>query len=771
MKKPSVPRYTLVESPAALSALLETRKPQSVRIVTEPAVWEAGLLTSPVSMLDAASIPRDVRFAADVFGQPDLPPADLYVAVGGHGTLACLPPKGNAVYLPVVTAEESDCLHLLAHGIEAALAPCLSSSQKADAAEACADVIRALRNAPEDGLDDAGYQDVAAAALRLAKVKRTFRSNAHLLASVLGTTHAPDVSPYEALYGAGHETATLMALPVVLDWYGDAARKQLAFISQLAGLASKGAGDDVAAAALLTWLREANAALHLPEKYTHIPRRDVYALALAAEEAAKGQPRSLRTPDRFTAEELLLRLIDPESPTQDAQELVSLQRAWFRTNATLPLSVRRDALLRLRLAILTREHDIHAALQADLGKCPDEAYLCETGMVLAELNHMLSHLKRYARRAYVPTPLHQFPARSFTQKRPFGVTLVMSPWNYPFLLTMDPLIGALAAGNTCVVKPSAYAPHTSRIIREIVEGCFPQEHAAVIEGGREQNQALLEQKFDKIFFTGGETVGRLVLQKAAVHLTPVTLELGGKSPVVVDETADIPLAARRIAFGKLLNAGQTCVAPDYVLVHHSVKDALIDALKAEFTRMAGENPLTNDAFPHLVNQKHYERVMGLIDQSRVVYGGRGDLQTLRIQPTLLDGVTGQDAVMQEEIFGPVLPVIAVESLDEAIAFIRERPTPLACYLFTKDGRVKRRFLEETPFGGGCVNDTIIHLASRRLPFGGMGQSGMGMYHGRYSFDCFSHTAGVVDKSTLIDLPMRYAPYTEKHMKLIRFFLK
>lgn len=453
------------------------------------------------------------------------------------------------------------------------------------------------------------------------------------------------------------------------------------------------------------------------------------------------------------------------------QDLVSAQRAYFRTNATLPLDVRKAALQQLQQAIQTREHDIAAALHADLGKSAEESYLCEIGMVLSELRHMLRHMARYAREKTVPTPLHQFAARSFILKRPYGVVLVMSPWNYPFLLTMDPLIGAIAAGNTCILKPSAYAPATSVIIRELVESCFPREHAAVVLGGRAENQALLDQHFDKIFFTGGETVGKEVLRHAAERLTPCVLELGGKSPVIVDDTADIPLAARRIAFGKLLNAGQTCVAPDYVLVHKRVHAQLAEALKAEFVRMSGSDALVNEAFPHIVNERHFCRVMGLIDPEKVIYGGAGNEKTLRIQPTILDPAAPEDAAMQEEIFGPVLPVIEVKSVDHAIDFIRSRPTPLALYLFTEDKSVKKRVLAEVPFGGGCVNDVIIHLASSRMPFGGLGASGMGHYHGRYSFDCFSHTAGMVDKATWLDLPMRYAPYRKVWMKAIRFFLK
>ena len=754
MKTLTHPRTMLFAAPEELAVHLLKKPAASVCLIADPALWEKGLLTGVLNVLQRQSVPVEMR--AD---RPER--ADFCLAVGGHRELACLPDKGRCGYLPLPGTEELAWLHWLAHGVESALCPRLTPSARDEAAEACAMIIRALRDGGASEPD--AWAEVSAAAAQIAKHPRGMQGMSHILATALGSAHAPEVSREDALYGAAHEAATLAALPVALAHQGDKPRRQLSFIAQLAGLASQGAGDDVASAALLTWLKERCAALQLPVRYNHVPRRDVWGLAQQVEKAGAC--------DRFTAEKLLLSLLTPEDRETDAARLVARQRAYFLNDATLPLQARRDALLRLQRAIRAREHDIHVALHSDLGKCADEAYLCETGMVLAELRHMLAHLTRYARQAAVPTPLHQFPARSFTLKRPCGVTLIMSPWNYPFLLTMDPLIGAIAAGNTCIVKPSAYAPATSALLREIITECFPQEHAAVIEGGREQNQALLEQHFDKIFFTGSEAVGRLVLEKAAAHLTPAVLELGGKSPVVVDRTADVPLAARRIAFGKLLNAGQTCVAPDYVLVHRDVHNQLVDALKAELVAMSGENALDNADFPHMISEKHYRRVMGLIDHTKVVCGGRGDLATLRIQPTILDGAVPQDAVMQEEIFGPLLPILTVEDMEEAVRFIRQRPTPLACYLFTKDRAFKADFLARVPFGGGCVNDTIIHLASSRLPFGGLGASGMGRYHGRHSFDCFSHTAGVVDKSTLIDLPMRYAPYQPRWMRLIRFFLR
>ena len=455
----------------------------------------------------------------------------------------------------------------------------------------------------------------------------------------------------------------------------------------------------------------------------------------------------------------------------DIAQLVASQRACFAQGQTHDLAFRRGALKRLLSSIRAHEQDICAALARDLGKSTSEAYICEIGMTLSELSYVLGHMNRWARPHRVLTPLAQFHARSFTLRVPYGVVLIMSPWNYPFMLAMEPLIGALAAGNCCVLKPSAYAPATSAIIRTIIGECFPPEVVAVVEGGRAENQALLDQRFDYIFFTGGVTVGREVMRRASEHLTPVSLELGGKSPCIVDATAKLDLAAKRLAFGKLLNCGQTCVAPDYLLIDRRVKDAFLACLKKHITAMVGDDALSCDAYVHMINRKHYDRVMGLIDPAKVVFGGQGDPVTLRIQPTLLDGVTGEDPVMQEEIFGPVLPVIAYDSLDEAIAFINSREHPLALYLFSEDRAVQDRFLRTVPFGGGCINDTIIHLATSRMGFGGVGHSGMGSYHGIRSFETFTHEKSIVSKSTWMDLPVRYMPYSHLKDALLHLFLR
>ena len=455
----------------------------------------------------------------------------------------------------------------------------------------------------------------------------------------------------------------------------------------------------------------------------------------------------------------------------DIQALVSAQRTFFQTGAILPLAARRAALEKLFRAIQNHERDIAAALAADLNKSPAESYMCEIGITLSELRYIRRHLGRWARDRQVPTPLSQFPARSFTVCDPYGVVLIMSPWNYPFLLTMEPLIGAIAAGNCCIVKPSAYSPAASAVIRDILTQCFPPEYVAVVEGGRAENQALLDQKFDYIFFTGSVAVGKEVMARAAAHLTPVTLELGGKSPCVVDKSAKLDLAAKRLVFGKLLNCGQTCVAPDYVLIDKAKKDEFISALKKWMAAMYGSDPLDNRGYVRMINRKHFDRVMGLIDPEKVVCGGKGDPETLKIQPTILDNVSPEDPVMQEEIFGPVLPIQTYDTIQEAQDFINSRPHPLALYLFSEDKAVQERFLRQVSFGGGCINDTIIHLATSRLPFGGVGDSGMGSYHGKKSFETFSHRKSIVKKSTRLDVPLRYAPYTEKTERLLRFFLK
>lgn len=454
---------------------------------------------------------------------------------------------------------------------------------------------------------------------------------------------------------------------------------------------------------------------------------------------------------------------------QEIAEIVRLQRRYFNAGETLPLEKRKRFLTRLGRCIRRRRAEITDALQRDLGKSEFEGYMCEVGMVQSELNDMLKNMERYAATERVATPVAQFAAASYVKKSPYGVVLVMSPWNYPFMLSLDPLIDALAAGNTVVLKPSKDSPHTSRVLEEIVKECFPPHLVAVVTGGRKENQALLEQKFDYIFFTGSQGVGRVVMEKAARHLTPVTLELGGKSPCIVDETANVRLAARRIVFGKFLNCGQTCVAPDYVLCHRSVKKAFVKALKGEIVRQFGKHPLDNPDYGRIVNEKHYRRILGLIDREKVIWGGRSRSGELRIEPTVMDNVTFGDAVMQEEIFGPVLPIITFDSIPEVIGWIQSNQRPLALYLFSSSKRNIAAVTGRCSYGGGCINDVVIHLATSKMGFGGVGESGMGAYHGKVGFDTFSHKKSMVDKKTWMDLPMRYQPYRMFHRMLIELF--
>ena len=456
---------------------------------------------------------------------------------------------------------------------------------------------------------------------------------------------------------------------------------------------------------------------------------------------------------------------------QEIKTIVTRQRKYFQTGSTLPVNTRLNALRRLYAAISGSEKEIHEALKKDLGKSGFESYMCETGLVLEEISYMLKHTARFAREKRVRTPLAQFHSRSFQKPSPYGVTLIMSPWNYPFMLTLSPLVDALAAGNTAVVKPSAYSPNTSEVLRKILSQCFEPQYVAVVTGGRAENTCLLHEHFDYIFFTGSQAVGKEVMRNAAEYLTPVTLELGGKSPCIVDQTADIRLAARRVVFGKYLNCGQTCVAPDYIYCQRSVKDAFIKEVQKQIRKQYGRHPLDNPDYGKIINEKHFDRILGLIDEKKVVQGGGSDRKTLRIEPTVMDNVAFSDPVMQEEIFGPVMPLLTFDSIDEVIHRVNAMPHPLALYLFTSDKKTEKKVISRCGFGGGCINDTIIHLATTEMGFGGFGESGMGAYHGKIGFDTFTHYKSIVDKKTWLDLPMRYQPYRKLHEKMVRFFLK
>ena len=457
--------------------------------------------------------------------------------------------------------------------------------------------------------------------------------------------------------------------------------------------------------------------------------------------------------------------------TKEIDLLLERQRAYFQTGATLPVRFRKEMLRKLYAAVERYEERINRALKADLGKSAFEGYMCEVGLVRTEISYMLKHVNRFARRKTVWTPLAQFAAHSYVQPSPYGNVLILSPWNYPFLLALDPLADAIAAGNTVILKPSAYAPATGQVIADLVAECFPPEYVAVVLGGRAENAALLDKKFDMVFFTGSQSVGKEVLRRCAEHLTPAVLELGGKSPCIVDSTAQIPLAAKRIVFGKFLNCGQTCVAPDYILCHKDVKDALVQELGRQIVLQFGEKPLENPDYGKVINSKHFDRICRLIAPEKVVCGGQSDADACRIAPTVLDNVTWEDAVMQEEIFGPVLPILTFDKVEDIPLLLADKAKPLALYLFTEDKSAVNLITTRCQYGGGCLNDVVIHLATAEMGFGGVGESGMGSYHGKTGFDAFTHHKSMVDKKTWMDLPMRYQPYRQLYSKLLRMFLK
>lgn len=427
------------------------------------------------------------------------------------------------------------------------------------------------------------------------------------------------------------------------------------------------------------------------------------------------------------------------------------------------------ALKALYKNIRAMEAEVCAALQADLNKSRTESYMTEIGLVLSEVSYMIKRCRGFARTRKVHTPLSQFHAKSYVLPSPYGSALVISPWNYPFLLAVEPLVDAIAAGNGVVLKPSELSPNVSAVIEKLIAATFPPEQATVVCGGVEVSEWLLEQSFDYIFYTGGTRVGKIVMQKAAERLIPVTLELGGKSPCIVDETADIPLAAKRIVFGKFLNAGQTCVAPDYLYCARSVKDKLLREIGRQIVLQYSVDPLGNPAYPKLIHRGRFDTVKRFITQSNVLFGGKSDAETLKIEPTVVD--SSFDAPeMQEEIFGPVLPVVTFDTVDEAIAKVNAREKPLALYIFSGKKKTVNRVLQSCNFGGGCVNDTIIHLATSEMGFGGVGASGMGAYHGKVGFDTFTHYKSIVDKKAWLDLPMRYQPYSKSKDTFIRWFL-
>jgi aldehyde dehydrogenase (NAD+) len=437
------------------------------------------------------------------------------------------------------------------------------------------------------------------------------------------------------------------------------------------------------------------------------------------------------------------------------------QRAYFNSGATKSVKFRKEQLIRLKNLVSTHEADFIEALKKDLRKHEFEAYATEIGFVLIELKKAISNIDKWARPRTVPTPLFHFNGNSYVQPEPYGVTLIVSPWNYPFQLLFAPLVGAMAAGNTAVLKPSEFAPATSAMIAKVISENFSPEYIACVEGGIPESKALLDEKFDYIFFTGGTNVGRIVYQAAAKYLTPVTLELGGKSPCIVDRDTNISLTAKRIVWGKFVNAGQTCIAPDYILVDKSVKDQLVAKIIEYVKKSYGNDAQSSEHYPRIINNQHLKRVAAYIEEGEILFGGKVDAADNYIEPTLLENVPEDAKVMTDEIFGPVLPIIGYDNLKEAIDFINKRPKPLALYIFSKDEKKVQKVLSETSAGGVTINDTLLHIANPHLPFGGVGDSGIGAYHGQLSFDVFSHMKSVLRRTFLVDDPVRYAPYKLK----------
>jgi aldehyde dehydrogenase (NAD+) len=454
----------------------------------------------------------------------------------------------------------------------------------------------------------------------------------------------------------------------------------------------------------------------------------------------------------------------------DLEEIMKKQRAFFATGKTKDVDNRILHLKKLKQAIKDNEENICDALAKDFGKSPFETYISEIGTVLVELGHTISHLKSWTKPKRGKTPVSHLPGRSRVYAEPYGTVLVISPWNYPFNLAMAPVIGALSAGNTVFLKPSGAAPETSRMLHKILSSVFPIEWVAVFQEEEVKN-FMLDLQYDYIFFTGGSEVGRMVMEKAAVHLTPLTLELGGKSPCIVLDDADFTIAARRIAWGKFFNCGQTCIAPDYLLISEKAKAPFFEAVKKELKKFYGENPKSSPDFARVINDRHWARIEKLLHKGKIVVGGETDQKTRYIAPTIIDGISPKDPIMQEEIFGPVLPVITIKSLDDAVNFINERPKPLALYLFTSKSKNTKRVINETSYGGGCVNDTLKHFANGHIPFGGVGASGMGSYHGKGSFDTFTHYKSVYYNVNYFDNPFVYAPYSKLAAKIIKFFIK
>ncbi|EPY2285603.1 aldehyde dehydrogenase [Clostridium sporogenes] len=446
---------------------------------------------------------------------------------------------------------------------------------------------------------------------------------------------------------------------------------------------------------------------------------------------------------------------------ESIRDMLKKQKSFFEKGYTKDINFRIEALKKLKHNIKMNENNIFKALKIDLNKSEFETFITEIGIVYDEINGAIKNIKKWSKPKKVKTPITNFLASSYIYNEPYGVALIMAPWNYPFQLIMAPLVGAISAGNCVLLKPSELAVETEQIIVKIIKETFSDEYIGVVTGGVKESEALLKEKFDYIFYTGGINVGKIVMRAAAEHLIPITLELGGKSPCIVDKDANIDFAARRIAWGKFLNAGQTCVAPDYLVVHRNIKEKLISSIENYIIEFFGENVFESEEYPRIINERHFKRLEGYLKEGKIVFGGKTDISNLYIEPTIIEGINLKNRIMEEEIFGPIFPVIEFEDIDEVIDIVKNNPKPLALYYFSEDKEKQEFIIKNISFGGGCINDTIMHLSTSTLPFGGVGNSGMGNYHGRASFETFSHKKSILKKSNLIDIKIRYAPFKGK----------
>jgi aldehyde dehydrogenase (NAD+) len=457
--------------------------------------------------------------------------------------------------------------------------------------------------------------------------------------------------------------------------------------------------------------------------------------------------------------------------TPEIPALLASQRAFWTAGHTRSLEWRLAALKKLKAAILRSESDLIAALETDLRKPLLESYTSELGMVIKEINYARTNLKKWMHPQRVKANLLTFPAKSYLLKEPYGVVLIIAPWNYPVQLALSPLVGAIAAGNCCILKPSELAPATAAALTQLLDATFNPKFIKVVTGDAVTSQCLLGQHFDKIFFTGSPRVGKIVMEQAARQLIPVTLELGGKSPCIVDQNVDLEIVAKRIVWGKFFNAGQTCVAPDYLLAQQEIEEPLCQAMQRWIKHFFGENPESSPDLAKIINKRHFDRLIAYLQGTQIICGGHWDAEQLYIEPTLIKTTDLEAPVMQEEIFGPILPVITYTRIDEVLSIINRHPDPLACYIFSNDRQMTEALLNNIPFGGGCVNDTLSHFLNHRLPFGGRGASGNGNYHGQYSFEAFSHSKAVIKTGFRFDLPVKYPPYRENHRLLRKFLMK